>query len=469
VTPVVEDEPARTPIAETSPADGATPAPTPDGAVESPRGTPEAETPPPVAGTPEATPEATPEDAPPAVADPPTEMPVPAETPVVEDEPARTPIAETSPADGATPAPTPDGAVESPRRTPDVEEAPRGRPAVETQPPMAAKPPATPEATPEATAEDATPAVADPPTESPAPAVTPVVEDEPARTPIAETSPADGATPAPTPDGAVESPRGTPEVEAPPPMAATPEAMPEATPAVTPETTPEATPAPTMSAPTTTPAPAPAPVAGRRSPADEPAGARSCAVYAATGGAVRMPAATAGGGDGWVVETVSGRRALTWKPDVDDAASLDAPGTGTREWTFRADVAGTYRVVLGLSAPHPTDFNDVWVRLGDGAARVKVGSGRVAIPETAGWFKVYQNAGGGRWVFGGVTVDFDGHYPLTRRLAAGAEFTIGLSGRSSRLAVADVMLVACDVAGTDCGAGTPSYDRAVSMGFSACA
>eukprot|EP00168_Porphyra_purpurea_P016118 TRINITY_DN512_c1_g1_i2.p2 TRINITY_DN512_c1_g1~~TRINITY_DN512_c1_g1_i2.p2 ORF type:complete len:116 (-),score=34.06 TRINITY_DN512_c1_g1_i2:289-636(-) len=102
-----------------------------------------------------------------------------------------------------------------------------------------------------------------------------------------------------------------------------------------------------------------------------------------------MPAAAAGGGGGWVVTTVSGLRALVYKP-AKASHSVDGAGSGFKAFRFRVAAAGTYRIAFRLAAPHPTEHNDLWARLGGGAQMVK---GRTPRPLSAGWVKVYQKPG----------------------------------------------------------------------------
>eukprot|EP00168_Porphyra_purpurea_P019148 TRINITY_DN749_c0_g1_i3.p2 TRINITY_DN749_c0_g1~~TRINITY_DN749_c0_g1_i3.p2 ORF type:complete len:181 (-),score=60.56 TRINITY_DN749_c0_g1_i3:205-747(-) len=178
-----------------------------------------------------------------------------------------------------------------------------------------------------------------------------------------------------------------------------------------------------------------------------------------------MPATGAGAGDGWVASTVAGREALVFKPDKLSTGIDGAGEVGVKEYTFKVDTAGAYRVMMRLNAPHPTDHNDLWMKLGAGA---RMYQGSTVLTLTSGWFKVYQNRGKDEWMFGGLTVDFDGHGLLTRPLAAGETFTVSISGRSSRLAVADVYLLVCDPTWSACGGGWPYYETAVGMGVSSC-
>lgn len=162
-------------------------------------------------------------------------------------------------------------------------------------------------------------------------------------------------------------------------VGATPVPAPTPTPASAPTPTP--TPVPVVIDATPTPAP---------TPAAPPATGSACAVYAGALGVVRMPAAATGGGDGWEVQTVAGRNALIFRPDK-EATSIDAPGAaGVRTFSFAPDEAGSYRVVLRMNAPHPTDYNDVWMKLGAGAKKFQ---GSTVSSLTAGYFKVYQNKG----------------------------------------------------------------------------
>jgi len=61
------------------------------------------------------------------------------------------------------------------------------------------------------------------------------------------------------------------------------------------------------------------------------------------------------GDDEWIVDTVAGRRVLTVTPDVDDNTSIYASVTGTREWTFRANLEST---LATMARPgYPSDPN----------------------------------------------------------------------------------------------------------------
>lgn len=87
----------------------------------------------------------------------------------------------------------------------------------------------------------------------------------------------------------------------------------------------------------------------------------------------------------------------------------------------------------------------------------------------AGYVKLYQNRGHNAWVVGGVTKDFDGHSLLTRPLRRGEEFTVTLAGRSSQLAIADILLWECNRSAGQCGNGSAGYRRVSTMGVSGCA
>ncbi|OSX70903.1 hypothetical protein BU14_0640s0009 [Porphyra umbilicalis] len=193
--------------------------------------------------------------------------------------------------------------------------------------------------------------------------------------------------------------------------------------------------------------------------------AGNCGTFAAVGGAVRMPATAAAASDGWVAGTYFNKRALMFKPN--GGGGVDPPGSGLLHYTFRADVAGTYNVVLRSNAPHVTEHNDVWVRVGGGGSMFKGTPNNLAVVSlTDEWVKLYQNTGGDRWHVGGVTKDHDGHKVLTRPLEAGEELTVTLSGRSSRYAIADVMAVVCDPKRSSCGSGWAPYDAMVADSFS---
>jgi len=190
-----------------------------------------------------------------------------------------------------------------------------------------------------------------------------------------------------------------------------------------------------------------------------------CGTFAAFGGAVRMPTTATTASDGWVAGTFFNKRALMFKPN--GGGGVDPPGSGLLAYTFRADVAGKYNIVLRSNAPHVTEHNDVWVRVGEGASMFQGDPTNLAVePLTDEWVKLYQNTGGNRWHVGGVTKDHDGHKVLTRWLAVGEELTVTLSGRSSRYAIADVMAVVCDPTKSSCGRGWAPYDVVVAESFS---
>lgn len=95
--------------------------------------------------------------------------------------------------------------------------------------------------------------------------------------------------------------------------------------------------------------------------------------------------------------------------------------------------------------------------------------GRNVVGLSGGFVKVYQNRGRNQWVVGGVTKDFDGHVLLTRPLQHGEVFTLTLSGRSAQLAIADILLWACDPSAGQCGDGSQGFRRVSGMGVSGCA
>lgn len=123
-------------------------------------------------------------------------------------------------------------------------------------------------------------------------------------------------------------------------------------------------------------------------------------------------------------------------------------------------VPAMFFVGIFLCAP------SLWVKLGHGAHMMK---GRKMVGLSGGFVKVYQNRGRNEWVVGGVTKDFDGHTLLTRNLHRGEEFTLTISGRSSQLALADILLWACNPSAGQCGNGSPGFRRVSGMGASGCA
>jgi len=131
---------------------------------------------------------------------------------------------------------------------------------------------------------------------------------------------------------------------------------PTPTPAADAEPTPTVAP---TAAPTPTATSSPAPVKSSDPVVDEPApSVGRCAVYAGANGVVRIPAASAGAGDGWVESTVAGREALVFKPEKQSTGIDGAGRVGVKEYKFKVDEAGAYRVMMRLNAPHPTDHNE---------------------------------------------------------------------------------------------------------------
>jgi len=159
-------------------------------------------------------------------------------------------------------------------------------------------------------------------------------------------------------DAAVAAAASCVVLSSPQPPTPTPAADAEPTPTPAADAGPTPTVAPTA-APTPTATSSPAPVKSSDPVVDEPApSVGRCAVYAGANGVVRIPAASSGAGDGWVESTVAGREALVFKPEKQSTGIDGAGRVGVKEYKFKVDEAGAYRVMMRLNAPHPTDHNE---------------------------------------------------------------------------------------------------------------
>jgi hypothetical protein len=146
------------------------------------------------------------------------------------------------------------------------------------------------------------------------------------------------------------------------------------------------------------------------------------------------------------VQGYTGGGYYEWKKGNTDL-KIDPPGLGVLTYRVQINKPGLYHLQIRSAAPHPTDYNDVWVRLPDnGAFRQKEATGHTD-PLGSGWFKMYQNKGGNRWTWDTHTKDHDHHEIFTEFPRAGV-YRVELSGRSTQHKIDRLVLYDASVSAT---------------------
>lgn len=197
-----------------------------------------------------------------------------------------------------------------------------------------------------------------------------------------------------------------------------------------------------------------------------------------------MDAEQRGPGGGWefgeALPGWDGSGYLAYKPDSSIGWAEQPPTSMADEriktYRFKVNTAGTYRMVLKSSAPHPTEHNDVFMAFPEsGALMRRHGETKDLtwpMDKNADWdtsidssnfFKVYQNQGNREWNYGGKTVDFNGHDIITRELQAdGTWYSLRLCGRSTQYFVDRIYLFRCEIDEGECDFGSEKYWKAIS-------
>lgn len=170
---------------------------------------------------------------------------------------------------------------------------------------------------------------------------------------------------------------------------------------------------------------------------------------------VRLPAAAVTnkdwkglGSDSWwrVNSPGVGYDVLQFTP-LNYAKSTNQPGAAIT-YRFTAPASGRYRWAMKAAAPHPTDWNDVFVRwvgtAGSSWGRQKRGGSWSSLPSGV-WQKIYTNVGKGEWAWGGYNKDHDAHMLITSDLTAGTVYEFQMTGRSHQIQVAAFALMRCEV------------------------
>ncbi|GAB0495137.1 hypothetical protein MMPV_006435 [Pyropia vietnamensis] len=170
---------------------------------------------------------------------------------------------------------------------------------------------------------------------------------------------------------------------------------------------------------------------------------------------VRLPAAAVTdsdwkgvGRDSWwrIGAKEVGYDVLQYTP-LNYAKTTNSPGAAIT-YRFTAPASGRYRWTMKAAAPHPTDWNDVFVRwvgtAGSTWGRQKAGGSWSSLP-SGEWQKIYTNVGKDEWAWGGFNKDHDAHMLITSELTAGTVYAFQMTGRSHQIRVAAFALMRCEV------------------------
>lgn len=160
----------------------------------------------------------------------------------------------------------------------------------------------------------------------------------------------------------------------------------------------------------------------------------SCTLFEEQAGLLTMETESVLPTDAWSLKNdISGALGdgyYEWKHG-DNNQGIDAAGIGVLTYTFKIDLAGSYRFLLRSSSPDNTEHNDVWVRFPDNPVIGirQTGQGTISIePNT--WFKVYQNTSSQDWKWDARTVDFNPH-SIFLTIDEPGTYSVQLSGRST--------------------------------------
>lgn len=139
--------------------------------------------------------------------------------------------------------------------------------------------------------------------------------------------------------------------------------------------------------------------------------------------------------DGWELTS----NGVAYLPKVRER-NVSKPGLAPLTYRFRAPSTSRYAIVVDMTTGHKVDHNDIWMDFLPGGLQLSRHGKRKLVN---GWTKVYHNKGGRAALSG--SVDFRTHSISTGiSLREGAEFVIGISGRSSMVTVHRILLFACD-------------------------
>ncbi|PXF47076.1 hypothetical protein BWQ96_03153 [Gracilariopsis chorda] len=138
---------------------------------------------------------------------------------------------------------------------------------------------------------------------------------------------------------------------------------------------------------------------------------------------------------------------LEWKRYL--SKGIDEPGSGEMCFKFAVPEDGFYYFTALTSAPHPTDHNDMWVRIQTGI-RLYRGKTHVYWMTVRKYIKAYQNLGENRINDILSSVDHNPHYFVSEKLMQNETHTVCISGRSSRFTVYKLVFVKCSPTNGSC-------------------
>ena len=133
---------------------------------------------------------------------------------------------------------------------------------------------------------------------------------------------------------------------------------------------------------------------------------------------------------------------------------------GTAQMCFPINItnSGQYYVTAITSAPHPTDHNDMWMRLNAGMNLLRARTGKFR-KNTKHYVKAYQNRGKNIISYIVSTVNHKPHQFVSSPMKKNELVTLCISARSTRFSVYGLVLIKCK--GLGCMRTSPYMSAAV--------
>lgn len=125
----------------------------------------------------------------------------------------------------------------------------------------------------------------------------------------------------------------------------------------------------------------------------------------------------------------------------DTSHNIVAAGVSVLHYKFRPRRKGRHAVVIDMTTRHPTEFNDIWLRMSPGGVRLTQWGGSER--KKTDWIKAYHNEN--RRARLASSVDHNPHAIATGLfLQAGQRVKLDISGRSNRVTIHKFILFPCD-------------------------